>query len=204
MGAASSHRVSESPFRRAHGKPAATWGSPRSASGPWTRCWFEKSYRMVGTELSIEYAALESDLGRFVHLNKADFIGRGCTASLEGSADTPTGSSPWRCATSQTRTPWATTPCSWTASWSVGPRAGTTGSGSGRSLALAMVRPELAEIGTTVEMDILGTAHRATVIPESPYDPENERLRGLIPGGMGSDWRTAECAASWRRTQEDS
>ena len=37
---------------------------------------FEKSYRMVGTELSIEYAALESDLGRFVHLNKGDFIGR--------------------------------------------------------------------------------------------------------------------------------
>ena len=41
-----------------------------------------------------------------------------------------------------------------------------------------MVRPELAEVGTTVEMDILGTAHRATVIPESPYDPENEKLRG--------------------------
>ena len=36
----------------------------------------EKSYRMVGTELSIEYAALESGLGRFVHLNKGDFIGR--------------------------------------------------------------------------------------------------------------------------------
>ena len=35
----------------------------------------EKSYRIVGTELSIEYAALESGLGRFVHLNKGDFIG---------------------------------------------------------------------------------------------------------------------------------
>ena len=41
-----------------------------------------------------------------------------------------------------------------------------------------MVRPELAEVGTVVEMDILGTMHRATVIPVSPYDPENERLRG--------------------------
>ena len=48
----------------------------------------------------------------------------------------------------------------------------------GKSLVLAMVRPELAEIGTAVEMDILGTVHRATVIPVSPYDPENERLRG--------------------------
>ena len=48
----------------------------------------------------------------------------------------------------------------------------------GKSPALAMVRPELAEVGTAVEMDILGTVHRATVIPVSPYDPENERLRG--------------------------
>ena len=36
----------------------------------------EKSYRMVGTELSIEYSAFESGLQRFVHLNKGDFIGR--------------------------------------------------------------------------------------------------------------------------------
>ena len=36
----------------------------------------EKSYRMVGTELSIEYAAFESGLDRFVHLNKSDFVGR--------------------------------------------------------------------------------------------------------------------------------
>ena len=36
----------------------------------------EKSYRVVGTELSIEYAALESGLHRFVHLNKGDFKGR--------------------------------------------------------------------------------------------------------------------------------
>ena len=47
-----------------------------------------------------------------------------------------------------------------------------------KSLALAMVRPELAQVGAAVEMDILGTMHRATVIAESPYDPENERLRG--------------------------
>ena len=48
----------------------------------------------------------------------------------------------------------------------------------GKSLALAMVGPELAEVGTAVEMDILGTVLRATVNPVSPCDPENERLRG--------------------------
>ena len=41
-----------------------------------------------------------------------------------------------------------------------------------------MVGPELAEVGTAVEMDILGTVLRATVNPVSPCDPENERLRG--------------------------
>jgi dimethylglycine dehydrogenase len=46
-----------------------------------------------------------------------------------------------------------------------------------KSLALAMVRPEHADPGTDLEMDILGTRHRVTVVPESPYDPENQRLR---------------------------
>jgi dimethylglycine dehydrogenase len=41
-----------------------------------------------------------------------------------------------------------------------------------------MVRPELAEIGTTLEVGILGKRHRATVIEESPFDAGNERLRG--------------------------
>ena len=137
----------------------------------------EKSYRMVGTELSIEYAALESDLGRFVHLNKGDFIGRDAlqrwmergfsnrlvTLEVHDVTDADAlGNNPL---------------------FVDGELVGrATGGGYGfrvgKSLALAMVRPELAEVGTAVEMDILGTMHRATVIPESPYDPENARLRG--------------------------
>ncbi|MBV8184569.1 MAG: hypothetical protein JOY76_07755, partial [Hyphomicrobiales bacterium] len=48
----------------------------------------------------------------------------------------------------------------------------------GKSLALAMVRPDLGEIGSELEVPILGKPHRARVIGESPYDPQNERLRG--------------------------
>jgi dimethylglycine dehydrogenase len=40
-----------------------------------------------------------------------------------------------------------------------------------------MVRPELAEPGTELEMDILGARHRVTVIPESPHDLDNLRMR---------------------------
>ena len=36
----------------------------------------EKSYKLVGRELSIEYAALESDLQRFVDFDKGPFLGR--------------------------------------------------------------------------------------------------------------------------------
>jgi dimethylglycine dehydrogenase len=36
----------------------------------------EKSYRLIGRELSVEYSAYESGLDRFVHPNKGDFIGR--------------------------------------------------------------------------------------------------------------------------------
>ncbi|MFK8031866.1 MAG: FAD-dependent oxidoreductase, partial [Gammaproteobacteria bacterium] len=36
----------------------------------------EKSYRMVGTEMSIEYSAYESGLDRFIKADKGDFLGR--------------------------------------------------------------------------------------------------------------------------------
>ena len=138
---------------------------------------FEKSYRMVGTELSIEYAALESELGRFVHLNKADFIGRDALQRwMERGFSN-------RLATLEVHDVTDADALGNNPLFVGGELVGRATGGSygfrvGKSLALAMVRPELAEVGTAVEMDILGTMHRATVIPESPYDPENERLRG--------------------------
>ena len=136
----------------------------------------EKSYRMVGQELSIEYAALESGLDRFVHLNKGEFKGRaGLTAWQErgfanrfvtlrvhdvGDADA-LGNNPIRRGRQL-----------------VG-RATSGGFGFrlGASLALAMVAPEAAAAGTELAIDILGRSHPATVIEESPFDPNNERLR---------------------------
>ena len=37
----------------------------------------------------------------------------------------------------------------------------------------------LHEIGTELEIEILGDLFKATVIEESPYDPQNEKLRAL-------------------------
>ena len=56
-----------------------------------------------------------------------------------------------------------------------------TGGGYGfrlnKSLALVMVRPELAAVGAGLMIDILDQRLRATILEESPYDPDNQRLR---------------------------
>ena len=131
---------------------------------------------MVGQELSIEYAALESGLHRFVHLNKGEFIGRDAlsqwqergfqnqfvTMEVHDVTDAdPLGNNPI------------------SLNGEVVGRATSGGFGFrlGKSLALGMVRPEHAAIGTDLQMDILGTSHRVTIIEESPFDPENEKLR---------------------------
>jgi dimethylglycine dehydrogenase len=54
---------------------------------------------------------------------------------------------------------------------------GNYGPRTDRSYALAVVQPGCDELGTELEMNILGDMHKVTVIPESPFDPENERLR---------------------------
>ncbi len=136
----------------------------------------EKSYRLVGTELSIEYAAFESGLQRFVHPNKGDFIGRDALVAWQqkgfanqfvtlevhdvNDADS-IGSEPV---------------------YLNGTLVGrSTGGGwgfrLGKSIAIGFLHPDHAAVGTEVEIDILGTMHRATVIEESPYDPDNEKLR---------------------------
>ncbi len=48
----------------------------------------------------------------------------------------------------------------------------------GGSVALGMVRTDLAEPGTTLEVEIYGERRPATVAPDGPlWDPENERLK---------------------------
>ncbi len=137
----------------------------------------EKSYRLVGPEMSIEYSAYESGLGRFVSTQKEEnYIGRKnlmawkergadnafVTMEVFGVADADAlGNNPI---------------------YKDGKVIGRATSGNygfrlGKSLALAMVRPEFSEVGTDLEIDILGEIYQARIIEESPYDPANERLR---------------------------
>ena len=137
----------------------------------------EKSYKLIPRELSIEYAAYESGLDRFVAPNKGDFIGRDVlvrrreeglkwtfvTMEVHGVTDADArGSEPI-----------------YRGNEMVGRvTSGGYGWRVGKSLALAMVQPELSAVGSEFEISILGVRHRAIIVPESPFDPENNVLRG--------------------------
>ena len=139
----------------------------------------EKSYRLIPREMSIEYSAYESGLDRFVHPNKGNFIGRDAlvqgrekglnwnfvTLEVHGVTD----------ADSDVRGSEAI----YDKKGNLVGRATNGGFGFrvNKSLALAMVRPDHSAIGTELEVKILGKHFAATVIAESPYDPDNNALR---------------------------
>ncbi len=139
----------------------------------------EKSYRLIPRELSIEYSAYESGLDRFVQPAKGPFIGRDAlvagkekglnwnfvTLDVHGVTDDWSdvrGSEPL---------------------YAKGKLIGrATNGGFGfrinKSLALGMVKPDQSAVGTELEVKILGKLFKATVVAESPYDPDNVALRG--------------------------
>ena len=47
----------------------------------------------------------------------------------------------------------------------------------GKSIALGMIKPDLANVGQKLKIDILGKMHEATILEDSPYDAENKLLR---------------------------
>jgi len=136
----------------------------------------EKSYRLIPRELSIEYSAYESGLDRFVHPNKGEFRGRDGLVARHAEGDK------WKYVTMEVH---GVTDADARGSEPIyrgGELVGRATSGGfgwrvGKSLALAMVKPEHGAEGSELEIKILGEMHKATVIPESPFDPDNERLR---------------------------
>ena len=136
----------------------------------------EKSYKLVGTELSIEYSPYESGLDRFIHPNKGSFIGlealnkwrekgfdnKLVTLEVHNTKDADVlGNNPI---------------------FKDGKVVGrATGGEFGfrldKSIALAMVKPDFSNVGDKLQVDILGEMYDATVLDESPYDSENNLLR---------------------------
>ena len=137
----------------------------------------EKGYRAWKGDLSTDYTLLEGGLDRFIRFDKPqDFPGKAAllaekqrgvkkrfvTLTVDaGESDAPYMSTLWH----------------------DGAVVGETTSGAwgyrvGRSVALGMLRTDLTEPGTEIEVEIYGERRPARVEKDQPlWDPANERLR---------------------------
>ncbi len=136
----------------------------------------EKGYRVWKGDLSTDYTIFEGGLERFVKWDKPDFRGKpALTAEKERgvskrfvtlTVDAGVYDAPYM-----------------STLWHSGEIVGETTSGgygyrTDQSIALGMVRADLAEPGTTLEIEIFGRRHNATVAPaQALWDPQNERIR---------------------------
>jgi dimethylglycine dehydrogenase len=137
----------------------------------------EKSYRMWGSDLTRDYTPFEAGLDRFVRMNKAAFIGKD---ALQRQLDQGV---PHRFVTFEVHDvvdadPLGNEPLFDGAGRIVGrATAGYYGHSLGKSLGLGYISPEHAAVGTDIEIEILGERKRATILVDSPYDPDNKDLR---------------------------
>jgi len=137
----------------------------------------EKGYRTWKGDLSTDYSILEAGLDRFVKLDKPqDFVGKAAISAERergvkrrfvtlivdaGEADSPYMSTIWH----DDSVVGETTSGGW-------------GYRVGASISLAMVRADLAQSGTELEVEIYGKRCRAIVQPDQPlWDPENSRIK---------------------------
>ncbi len=135
-----------------------------------------KGYRAWKGDLSTDYSVLEGGLERFVDWAKPAFRGKAAlerekqrgvrkrfvTLAVEaGDYDPPYMSTLWQ----DGMVGGETTSAGW-------------GFRTDRCVALGMLRADLAEPGTRVEVEVFGERIPATVQPDAPmWDPMNERLR---------------------------
>ena len=137
----------------------------------------EKGYRTWKGDLSTDYTLLEGGLERFIKFDKPqDFVGKAALL-----AEKQQGSKK-RFVTLLVDAEEADAPYMSTLLHDGEVVGETTSGGYGyrvnASIALGMLRADLATPGTELEVDIYGKRCRAVVQPDQPlWDPQNERLR---------------------------
>ncbi len=135
----------------------------------------EKAYRLWGADMSADYTPLEAGLERFVALDKGDFIGRDALVrQLEDGGP----SIHLSCLTvdATDADPHGYEPIYADGALVSYVMAGGYGHVVAKSIALAHLPTELAEVGTELGVEILGERRSARVVRAPLYDPENERL----------------------------
>ena len=137
----------------------------------------EKSFGIWNREFTQGYTPGQTGMDRWIAWDKGDFVGRAAAlaerdgngsaqvlatlAIADGDADA-SGYEPI---------------------WKDGRRVGFVTSGGyghtlGRSLAMAMIDRDCAEVGTDLSVHVVGVERAAQVIAASPYDPAGKAMRG--------------------------
>lgn len=137
----------------------------------------EKGYRTWKGDLSTDYTVLQGGLERFVKWDKPDFRGK---AALQNEKQQGVKK---RFVTLVVENPGDCDAPSVSTLWHDGKIVGETTSGGwghriDKSIALGMLRADLAEPDTAIEIEIFGDRFKAVVQKDEPlWDPKNERLR---------------------------
>ncbi len=136
----------------------------------------EKGYRAWKGDLSTDYTILQGGLERFVKWEKPDFLGKAALAAEKQRGVTKTFV--WLIVDAgDCDAPYMST------LWKDGAVVGETTSGGwghrvDQSIALGMLRTDLAVAGTEIEVEIFGERRRAVVQDgQAIWDPKNERIR---------------------------
>jgi len=137
----------------------------------------EKSYRMWGSDMTPDYTPFETSLDRFVRMNKGEFIGKD-KLQKQLAAGVPNRFVTVEVHDVTDADPLGNEPLFGKSGHIVGRlTSGYYGHCVRKSLGIGYVKADLAAVGTQLEVEILGERKRATIIPESPYDPDNKDLR---------------------------
>ncbi|MCP4184709.1 MAG: FAD-dependent oxidoreductase, partial [Hyphomicrobiales bacterium] len=136
----------------------------------------EKGYRAWKGDLSTDYTILQGGLERFVRWSKPDFTGK-AAMEIEKQEGVTKQFVTLLVDAEACDAPYMST------LWSDGEVVGETTSGGwghriDKSIALGMVRADLAIEGTELMVEIYGEHFRAVVQPDQPlWDPDNNRLK---------------------------
>ncbi len=135
----------------------------------------EKGFLHWKADLLTEYDPFETGLDRFVKMDKGDFIGR---AALQERIEAGPNRKLVSLKINSTHAPAHSGGSLMDGDTVVGTiTSGDWGHRLGLNLAYAFVTPDKADVGTILQLDLLGDLVPAEVIETGPYDPDFERIR---------------------------
>jgi dimethylglycine dehydrogenase len=137
----------------------------------------EKSFGIWSAEFTQAYTPRMTGMDRWIAWDKGEFVGRKpALAEREGPP-------PWRELVTLAIDGLDADASGYEPVWREGEKVGFITSGGyghtiGKSLAMALVAPDAAAIGTALTVHIVGAERGARVIAPSPYDPAGKAMRG--------------------------